>query len=48
VFHFGNRFLGKKLLDRDRLVSWSIVIVDNSIFQPKFTSFPMHSFKQQL
>jgi hypothetical protein len=31
VIHFGNRFLGRKLLDREGLVSWSIVMEKNQI-----------------
>jgi hypothetical protein len=38
-------FLGQKLLDRERLVSWSIVMVENPIFEPKFRHFSTHSFK---
>jgi hypothetical protein len=44
VFHFSNRFLGQKLLDRERLVSWSIVMVENPIVGPKFRPFYTHSF----
>jgi len=29
VFHFSNPFLGQKLLDRERLVSWIVVMVEN-------------------
>jgi hypothetical protein len=31
MFHFSNRFLGQKLLERERLVSWSIVMVENPV-----------------
>jgi len=41
MFHFSNRFLGQKLLDRERLVSWSIVMVENPIVGPKFR--PIHA-----
>jgi hypothetical protein len=34
VFHFSNRFLGQKLLDRESLVSWSTVMVDNPTVGP--------------
>jgi hypothetical protein len=44
VFHFSNRFLGQKLLDREHLVSRSIVILENPIVRPKFRPFSMHSF----
>jgi len=43
-FHFSNRFLGQKLLDRECLVSWSIVMVENPIVGPKFRPFSVHSF----
>jgi hypothetical protein len=36
VFRFSNRFLGQKLLDRERLVSWSIVMLENPNVGPKF------------
>jgi hypothetical protein len=42
VFHFNNRFLGQKLLDRERLVSWSIV--ENPIVGSKFRPFSTHGF----
>jgi hypothetical protein len=32
-------FFGQKLLDRERLVSWSLVIVENPIVGPKFKPF---------
>jgi hypothetical protein len=44
VFSFSNRFLGHKLLERERLVSWSIVIVKNPIVGPKFRPFSTHGF----
>jgi len=44
VLHFSNRFLGQKLLDTERLVSWSIVMVENRIVGPKFRPFYTHSF----
>jgi hypothetical protein len=44
VFHFRNRFLNQKLLDRKRFVSWSIVTVENPVVGPKFRPFSMHSF----
>jgi hypothetical protein len=39
VLNFSNRFLGQKLLDRKRLVSWSIVMVENPIVGPKLRFF---------
>jgi hypothetical protein len=36
AFHFNNTFLGQKLLDREHLVSWSTVTVDNPFTGPKF------------
>jgi hypothetical protein len=39
VFHLSNLFLGQKVLDRERLVSWSIVMVANPIVGPKFRPF---------
>jgi hypothetical protein len=39
VFHFSNRFLGQKLLDREYFVSCSIVMVENPIIRPKFRPF---------
>jgi len=44
VFHFGNRLLGQKLLDTERLVSCSIVTVENPIVGPTFRPFSTHSF----
>jgi hypothetical protein len=38
-FHFSNRFLGQKLLDRERPVSWSIVIMENLVVGAKFRDF---------
>jgi hypothetical protein len=32
-------FLGQKLLDREHLVSWSIVMVENPIIGPNFRLF---------
>jgi hypothetical protein len=43
VIHFSNRFLGQKLLGRERLVSWTIVMEENSIAGPKF-KHSTHSF----
>jgi 5-methylcytosine-specific restriction endonuclease McrA len=43
VFDFSNWFLGQKLLDRERLVSWSIVVVENVIIGPKFMPFYMYA-----
>jgi hypothetical protein len=40
VSHFRNRFLGQKLLDKERLVIWSIGMVENPIVGPKFRPFP--------
>jgi hypothetical protein len=45
VFYFSNRFLGQKLLDREYLVSWKIVMVENPIAGLKFRPFSTHSFK---
>jgi hypothetical protein len=39
VFHFSNRFLGYNLLDRERLVSWSTVMVENPIVGPNLRPF---------
>jgi hypothetical protein len=44
IFHSSNRFLGQKLLDRECLVSWSIVMVENPIIGPKFRPFSKHRF----
>jgi len=44
VFHFSNRILGQKLLDRKRLVSWSIVMVENPVVGPEFRPLPTQSF----
>jgi hypothetical protein len=41
VFHFSSRFLGQKLLDRERLMSWSIVMVGNSIVGPKLGPYSL-------
>jgi hypothetical protein len=48
VFYFSNRFWGQKRLDRERLVSWSIVMVENPIVGPKFRHFSKHSFTYSL
>jgi hypothetical protein len=39
VLHFSNSFLGQKLLDREGLARWSIVMVENSRFGPMFRPF---------
>jgi hypothetical protein len=39
MFHFNIGFLGQKLLDRERLMSWSTVMVENQIIGPKFRLF---------
>jgi hypothetical protein len=48
----GNRvgvpFQGQKQLDRECLVRWSIVTVENPILEPKFRPFFMHSFMYPL
>jgi hypothetical protein len=44
VFHFSDRFLGHKLLDRERLMSWIIVMVENPTVEPKFRPFSAYSF----
>jgi hypothetical protein len=44
VFLFSNQFLCQKLLDGERPVSWSIVMVGNSIVGIKFRPFSTHSF----
>jgi hypothetical protein len=41
VIQFTNRFLGQKLLDRERLVSWNTVMVEIPIVEPKFMPFYM-------
>jgi len=38
-FSMSNRFYGQKLLDREGLVSWSTVMVENPIVGPKFRTF---------
>jgi hypothetical protein len=48
VFYFSNGFLGHKLLDRELLVSWSIVMVENPIVGPNFRPFSTYSFTIQL
>jgi hypothetical protein len=49
VFYFSNRFLGQKLLDRVRIVSWSVrFAVENPIFWPKVRPFLKHIFKKPL
>jgi hypothetical protein len=48
MFHFSNRFLCQKLLERKRLVSWSIVMLENLIVGQKITPFPTHSFMKPL
>jgi hypothetical protein len=42
VFHLSNRFLGQKLLDREHLVNWCIVVKENPIVGPKFRPISMH------
>jgi hypothetical protein len=44
VFHYSNRFLGQKLFEREHLVIWSIIIVENPIIGPKFWTFSTYSF----
>jgi hypothetical protein len=44
VFHLSNQFLGQKLLAREHLMSWSIIMVENSIVGPKFRPFSTHKF----
>jgi hypothetical protein len=44
VFHFSNQFFGQKLFDREHLVSWSFVMVENSITGTKFRPSSMYSF----
>jgi hypothetical protein len=41
---FQKFILGQKLLDREHLVSWSTVTVENPIVGPKFRPLSMHSF----
>jgi len=43
VFHFSNLIFGQKLLDREYLVSWSTVMVENPIVGPMFRPFSIHS-----
>jgi hypothetical protein len=43
-FHFSNGFLGQKLLDRERLVSWSIVMMENPVVGPKVRPFSTENF----
>jgi hypothetical protein len=42
VFGFSNRILGQKLLDRENLMNWSIVMVENPVAGSKFRPFSMH------
>jgi len=42
VFHFTNRLLGQKLLNRVRIVSWGIVMVEDSIAGTNFRPFFAH------
>jgi hypothetical protein len=42
MFHFINQFFSPKLLDRERLVSCGIVMVEKPIVGPKFGSISMH------
>jgi hypothetical protein len=44
VVHFSNRFFDQKQLDRERLVSWSTVMVENPIVGAKFRPFSTYSF----
>jgi hypothetical protein len=45
VFNVSNRFLGQNLLlEREHLVSWSTVMVENPIAGPKFRPLSNHSF----
>jgi hypothetical protein len=44
VFHFSNRFLGQKLLDRESLESWNSVMMENPITVPKFSPSSTYSF----
>jgi hypothetical protein len=44
MFLFSNRIFGQKLLDTERLVGWSIVMVKNPMDGLKFRPFPTHSF----
>jgi hypothetical protein len=44
VFHSNYRFLHQKLLDREYIVSWSTVMMQNPITGPKFRPSSMHSF----
>jgi hypothetical protein len=39
VFHFSDRFLGQNLLDREHLVRWITVMVENPITGTKFKFF---------
>jgi hypothetical protein len=39
VFNFSNQFFGQKLLDRECLTSWSIVMVENPTAEAKFRPF---------
>jgi hypothetical protein len=48
VFHFSNRFLGQKLLDREDLESWSIVMVENAVAMRKFMPFSTDSYTEHL
>jgi hypothetical protein len=44
VLYFNNGFWGQKLLNRERFVSWSIVMVENANFGPKFRPLSRNGF----
>jgi len=44
MFHFSNSFLGHKPLDRECLMSWSSVMVENPNVELNFRPFSIHSF----
>jgi hypothetical protein len=37
--YFSNQFVGHELLNREHLVSWNIVMVENQVIGPKFRPF---------
>jgi hypothetical protein len=43
VFHFSKQFLGLKLLDSEKLVSWSVVMLENQIIELKFRTFSVQN-----
>jgi hypothetical protein len=42
VLHLSKQFLGHKLLDRERLISWSFVMAEKPNAMPKFRPISTH------